>query len=240
MKPQRLYPLVVRLRRNKKEGEGAVGALHLRPVIPGAIVTPADYTLDLDHPETSPPFYVTPLAKGSLRNARLEVFQQGRLVGTIALPMKAVRQTLTWFLVFLTIAIPCTTYWLARHTNYTRTGAKVETNPTKEEEEPNPADKGLTKKSDQGEDGQSEKTPSEFPNLTNIEGGVYRAVMRVLSDVPISQTLSGAAQDAYDAVHYGPDYNLSFYLAALLLGLTCMSWAMHTTWGCRRKARAIH
>ncbi len=240
MKPQRLYPLVVRLRRNKKEGESAVGTLHLRPVIPGAIVTPADYTLDVDHPETNPPFYVTPLAKGRLGNARLEVFQQGRLVGTIALPMKAVRQTFTWFLLFLTIAIPCTTYWLARHTNFTRTGAKVETNPSQEGDRLNPADEDLKKKSDEGEGVRREKEPSTFPKLPKIEGEVERAVMRALPESSVSQTVAGLAQDAYEAIHYGPDYNLSFYVAAILLGFTCMSWAMHTTWGCRRKARPIH
>lgn len=247
MKPQRVYPLVVKLRRNKKPEEGPLGTLHLRPVIPGAIVTPTDYTLDLDHPETKPPFYITPLARGWLRNARLEIFQQGRLIGTIALPMKAVRQTLTWFLLFLTIAIPYSTYWLGRNTNFSRTAARVEATTLKDDEAPNQAEvprpelgneKG--EKTEKNEEGRSEKTPGTFPKLPIAEGAVEHAMLRVLPDAPLSQKTAAAMQDVYEAVHVGPDYNLSFYLAAFLLGLTCISWAMHTTWSCRRRARPVH
>jgi len=238
MKPHRLYPLVVHLRQNKRQrDEGNIGTLHLRPVIPGAIVTPADYTLDLDHPDTNPPFFVTPLAKGTLRNARMEVFQQGRLVGTIALPMKAVRQTFTWFLLFLTIVVPFSTYWLARHTNLTREGATIESRTTDDDQVPQLPDDRAVKKSN--EEGVNEKAPATFTKLPKFEGGVERSMARALPDAPISQTVASTAQDVYQFVHSGPDFNLTFYLAAMLLGLTCISWAMHTTRSCRRKVRPV-
>jgi hypothetical protein len=240
MKPQRLYPLVVQLRRNKRQtDDGSIGTLHLRPVIPGAIVTPTDYTLDLDHPVTNPPFYVAPLAKGILRNARMEIFQQGRLVGTIALPMKTVRQTFTWFMLFLTIAIPCTTFWLARYTNFTRSGTIVATKTDDEDNDLKLTEDDGIKKPNQSDEGKGEKASPSFPKIQNSEGGIERSLKRVLPEASFSQTVATAAQDTYDAVHYGSDYNLSFYLAVVLMGLTCMSWAMHTTRGCRRKARPV-
>jgi len=236
MKPHRLYPLIVRLRENKKRPQSLVEPIHLRPVIPGAIVTPADYTLDPNHPQTNPPFFVTPLARGRLENARMEVYHGGRLVGTITLPMKAVTQCLTWVLLCLAFAIPYGAYWITTHTNLTRAGTKLERNPNKENREVNPANETPEKKAMDAEDPANSMTSK----LGKADGGVEHALARVLPDSPLSQRVATTAQDAYEMVHSGSDYNLSFCLAALLLGATCISWAMHTTWKGKRHARPIH
>jgi hypothetical protein len=236
MKPQRLYPLIVRLRENKKRPQTLVEPIHLRPVIPGAIVTPADYTLDLNHPQTNPPLFVTPLARGRLENARMEVYHGGRMVGTITLPMKAVTQCLTWVLLCLALAIPYGAYWITSHTNLTRAGTKLERNPNKENREMNRNDPSEKK----AMDAEDQPVNSTTGKLGKVDGGVEQALSRALPDSPLSQRVATAAQDAYEMVHSGSDYNLSFCLAALLLGATCISWAMHTTWKGKRYARPVH
>jgi hypothetical protein len=237
MKPQRLYPLIVRLRENKKRPQSMAGPLHLRPVIPGAIVTPADYTLDESHSQTNPPFFITPLARGRLENARVEVYDQGRLVGTIALPMKAVTQCLTWVLLCLTFAIPYAAYWIATQTNLTRAGTKLERN-TRKDREMNPANEPPEKK--EGAQADGSMANSATTKLSKVGGGVEHALLHVLPDAPLSQQVAALAQDAYELVHSGPDYNLSFCIAALLLGATCISWATHTTWKGKRRAWPVH
>jgi hypothetical protein len=140
----------------------------------------------------------------------------------------------------LTIVIPFTTYWLARHTNLTRAGSKIETTSLKPDEQFNLADEEAPKKDDKKEEGGTGKIPAPFPTLPKVEGAVERSLKQALPDVGFSQHVATAAQDVYETVFIGPDYNLSFYLAAILLGLTCISWAMHTTWGCQRRARPVH
>jgi hypothetical protein len=237
MKPQRLYPVIVRLRENKKRSQSLVEPIHLRPVIPGAIVTPADYTLDSNHPQTNPQFFVTPLARGRLENARMEVYHGGRLVGTITFPMKAVTQCLTWVLLCLAFVIPYGAYWITTHTNLTRAGTKLERNSNKENLEANGTKETPEKKATNAGAPVANFTPSK---LAKADGGVEHALSRILPDSPLSQRVAASAQDAYEIVHSGSDYNLSFCLAALLLGATCISWAMHTTWKGKRYVRPVH
>src|SRR5712692_8180564 len=67
MKPQRVYPLSVEVPRGS-DGRplpaGSGEAVVVRPVIPGAVVVPAEQRLDVARPGSQVTFSVTPLAKG--------------------------------------------------------------------------------------------------------------------------------------------------------------------------------
>src|SRR5207253_1356997 len=107
MKLQRVYPAVVEARPvggGQRNGAGA--PVLLRPIIPGALVVPAELTLDTAQAGARATFYVTPLAKGRLPGARLEVRRQDALVQEIRLPMRATTQRLTWLLALLTVLLP--------------------------------------------------------------------------------------------------------------------------------------
>lgn len=95
MKPQRIYAFVV-------EVKNAPAAFVARPVLPGAIVTPTEGTLDAGRVT----FHVTPLARGRLAGARVEFWHGGRVVQSVALPARVVTQRLTWLLAFLALFVP--------------------------------------------------------------------------------------------------------------------------------------
>jgi cell division protein FtsN len=103
MRLQRIYRLVVE---GPREGSGHAGLLVVRPLVPGAAVTPAEQELDATHAGARAEFAVTPLARGRLRAAQVEVRSHGRLVQTIPLSMRATTQRLTWLLLALTILVP--------------------------------------------------------------------------------------------------------------------------------------
>lgn len=80
--------------------------LVIRPIIPGALVTPLERLLDVGSPQARAAFHVTPLARGRLTGARVEVLNVGQVIHEIPLPMKSVSQRLTWVLAALTILAP--------------------------------------------------------------------------------------------------------------------------------------
>src|SRR5262249_29862954 len=96
MKLQRVYPLVVELPRGRGTAPPAGVGVTVRPIIPGAHVTPLEQKLDVAQPGAQATFSVTPLACGRLSNARVEVHQPGRAPQQIPLRMKSVTQRLTW------------------------------------------------------------------------------------------------------------------------------------------------
>src|SRR5947209_7143534 len=54
------------------------GEVTVRLIVAGAQVLPSEQTMDAAKPDRKVLFYVTPLAKGWLRNEKLEVISQGR------------------------------------------------------------------------------------------------------------------------------------------------------------------
>jgi hypothetical protein len=108
MKPQRIYPLTVEVPTSRKDGEaGGVGTvIVVRPVIAGAQVVPAEQRLDTSEPENQVTFYVTPLARGRLPQARVEVFAPGQAPQDVPMPMKAMTQRLSWLLLVLAFVLP--------------------------------------------------------------------------------------------------------------------------------------
>ena len=97
MKPQRVYALVVEVPRSRREEEdGAV--VVVRPIIAGAVVVPPEQRLDTSEAGNQVIFHVTPLARGRLPRARVEVHAAGHAPQDVLLPMKAKTQRLAWFL----------------------------------------------------------------------------------------------------------------------------------------------
>ena len=110
MKPGRVYGLTVSMPSDKKrrrdEEAGESGALVVvRPVIAGALVTPAEQRF-VAAPGNEIAFHVTPLARGRLPRARLEVYAPGQPPETIPLGMKAKTQRLALFLLLLAWLVP--------------------------------------------------------------------------------------------------------------------------------------
>jgi hypothetical protein len=107
MKPRRVYPLSVELPRGVADkGSASVASLVVKPVIAGAVVTPAEQMLDLTPSGGSVTFGVAPLAKGRLPDARVDVLQQGRLVERVRMSMRGRTQFATWVLLLLTLIMP--------------------------------------------------------------------------------------------------------------------------------------
>jgi hypothetical protein len=115
MKPQRVYPLVVEVPRGSPAPGPVLEPVVVRPVIPGAHVAPAEQPLDVHRPGEQVTFYVTPLARGRLPAPRVEVLQHGRPAGEVSLRMKGVTQRATWFLLLLTLVVPCLVFYVTRH-----------------------------------------------------------------------------------------------------------------------------
>jgi hypothetical protein len=109
MKPQRIYPLTVEVPRSARDKllDSPTGVtVVVRPLIPGALVTPAEQALDVSRPGAAVMFHVTPVARGRLAGARVEVLCDGRPAQELRLRMKSGTQCLTWVLLLLTLAVP--------------------------------------------------------------------------------------------------------------------------------------
>jgi hypothetical protein len=110
----KLYPLVVKLQEEGAARSGSSSAapaaagptVQVQPVVPGALVTPATAEIATT-PGSSARFWVLPLCRGKLNDARVDFHAQGRPVQSEPLKMKVVRRRLMWVLLFLAIALPC-------------------------------------------------------------------------------------------------------------------------------------
>ena len=106
MKPQRVYALVVEVPKRKGGEVRGGGPVVVRPIVPGAVVVPAEQRFDTSEAGNQITFHVTPLARGRLPHARVEVFTPGQPPQEILLPMSARTQRLSWFLLLLAIVVP--------------------------------------------------------------------------------------------------------------------------------------
>jgi hypothetical protein len=116
MRIQRVYPLAVEMAQADGRKEGEAGSLPtvLRPIIPGALVVPAEEQMDASAQGNRVVFHVTPLARRRLTDARIEVRQTGRPVQEIALDMRVTSQRLAWLLLALAVLIPWGLIQIAR------------------------------------------------------------------------------------------------------------------------------
>lgn len=116
MRLQRVYALMVTVSPVSRDGEGGTaGSVVLRPFIPGALVTPSQVEVRGFSQGRTATFQVTPLGRGKLHNARVEVYQQGQLVQEIPLAMRSVTQRMTWVLAALTVLVWWGLHYLAEH-----------------------------------------------------------------------------------------------------------------------------
>lgn len=83
----RVYPLVVQLRADKNSPDGAGisgGTVTVHPIVPGALVTPQWQEMSTAAGSEAR-FYVTPVAIGKLREARVEFRSGNRILETVPL-----------------------------------------------------------------------------------------------------------------------------------------------------------
>src|SRR5205823_9197238 len=99
-----------RKKRKGEDGDGPPPALVvIRPIVPGALVTPSEQRLEL-LPGNQVLFHVTSLARGRLPRAHLDVFAPNQPVESIPLAMKCKTQRLAFWLLVLAFLIPFCLY----------------------------------------------------------------------------------------------------------------------------------
>ncbi len=107
MRLQHVYSVVVgwAADRERRPPAGAP-PVTVRLLMAGAQVVPTEHTLDPADEDAKATFYVTPLAKGFLRNEKLEILVGGRKVQELPLPCKVVSQKMTAVLLLLALLFP--------------------------------------------------------------------------------------------------------------------------------------
>jgi hypothetical protein len=101
MRPNKVYPVIVSCR-----DDGDFPAITLRLVMPGAQIVPVEQPLN-----QQVTFHLTPLARGKLRGAHLEVLNDGMKVRQIYLPCTVCTQRPTVIWLCLAFLVP----WLILH-----------------------------------------------------------------------------------------------------------------------------
>lgn len=105
MKRRRVYHMVVEL----TSAAGTLGnaatidAVIARPLIPGALVVPAEQEISPRASNNRISFGVTPLAVGGLGDARLQLVHKGKVLDEIRTPMRGTSQRRTLVLALLTL-----------------------------------------------------------------------------------------------------------------------------------------
>jgi hypothetical protein len=108
MKPFRTYPLVIEIPRSKgrdTEEEAQPSVVVLRPIVAGSQVQPVEQRF-VPAAGNQVVFHITPVSRGRLPRARLEVFAPSQAPESIPLYMKAKTQRLTWLLLLLALLVP--------------------------------------------------------------------------------------------------------------------------------------
>jgi hypothetical protein len=237
MRPQRVYPLVVEVPRGK--GALALDAptgivVVLRPVVPGALVTPAELAFEVSRPGARALFYVTPLARGRLPEASVRVLYDRRVVQEVPARMRVRAQGLTWALLLLALLVPPV---LIHYTHYAPWRDQVlASRPVLKKAEPAPHPQGA-----QPGGGPGVGAPVEVPKPDTEEYWRLGAPGEVMTDragrwlqdnipdVPgsrrASQGLAAAIGTTYGALcESAPDTHPGFWLGVLFLLLACASW----------------
>src|SRR5262249_7450140 len=115
-----------------------------RPIIPGALVTPSIREVELGDGGSTLKFSVTPMAWGPLPHARLGLFQNGRHVGNVAVPMKRGRQLCTLVFLLWALLVPAAILFFTSHLYWSRSeSAKTHDEPllmSHAADTPNPKD----------------------------------------------------------------------------------------------------
>ncbi|HLN29533.1 MAG TPA: hypothetical protein VK395_17420 [Gemmataceae bacterium] len=260
MHRQRVYPLLVTLQRfNPGRGiREAANPVRVRALVPGSEVTPAELTLDPAKPGAQASFHVTPLAKGDLGEACVQLFSGEQLVQEVRLPMKSVSQRLTWVLAVLTVLLPaCLLY--AKYNPIRvppppapiKLPAELEKNETvklktSEVNKAAPAGGGNNKAAGGGNRAvmNFDSIRSDTPRRPTTPGEVLAE--HINENVPLT---GGVDVFGYAARGIGKGYDylralssdvpIAFYVGALLLGATIVSWLIHVRHPARRRGAPV-
>lgn len=241
MKPWRVYRLVVELRSLAKKGTGGIAptgdAVRVRPQVPGCFITPTELDVSPKGSANRATFYVTPLANGRLRDARIGVYHQGRMLQEVPLAMKAVTQCLTRWLLFLTVAAPLFLWW---GTAYLDLSAPK--TPGGKNRAPVPERKATA-----SDEAPPNAEPADAPAdaepkpVRRKPGPLEKALIQ---NVPEYQGYTRQAarhvQQGYDALREKQQKeHLGFWVFASFLGLTVLSLATHRQSRGKRKGKPL-
>jgi hypothetical protein len=217
MRRDRVYPLRLAWRNTPPPGASWPQVV-ARPIVPGALVTPAQQPVAATDAETV--FYVTPLGRGRAPGARIELTPPQGPAQQILLPLKVVTQRLTKFLLLLTLVVPPLLYYVTRD-------GRLEGDVFKQVPGPAGADKQKTHlvriKAEPGELlAMWFKDARNFPQVPNVTEEMADGLGQAYTFLC---TVAGADP-------------LAVYVAGFLLFLTIASWLTHL--GARdRRVKAI-
>ncbi len=239
MRRHRVYPLRVNLQKfNSGRGlaETTSQVVSLRALIPGAMVNPPELSLDTSKAGEVATFYVTPMAKGSLRRPHVQLVGDGRVIQQVAVPMKSVTQRLTWVLAALTILVPAFLLYATKYNRLTPPAPmeiKVPVDPNKPNGELRPFRPQRAGIAGGSGDGSGGRGGQGGPNTGGemIEAWVKENIPPTPKDILVYP--GKAVGTVYDYACNMTNQFLSFYVGAFLLGATLVSWAFHV----RRPAR---
>lgn len=223
MKFQRVYALVAEATPADGKTSAAGAPLVVRPIIPGAMVSPLEHTVAAKSANSKATFYVTPLALGQLKNARLEVGHQGALLQEIPLPTKVVRQRATWFLALLTVLVPALLIYFTQYLDFSRGGPFRQDLP--------PSLKAVKK---------TQPDPMRGPIELGLQRNIPDKLSLQFTEVEIAEykpPIALGAQDGYEFVQ--GMQGLPVYAFVALLFLTLVSWVMHRAVRGSRKGKPL-
>jgi hypothetical protein len=224
MKLQKVYPLRVEWQpAPRSAGQQTPPTVVVQPVIPGALVAPARLTLDAA-PDTEAVFYVTPLARGRMPEARVEATPPKGETVEIDLPMKSVTQRLTKWLLLLTFLVPALMLYFLK---YEKLEGKVSVTKPAQAQKP------------QGEGGQAPQTVTIW--VPGNPGEVLRDLLKDnLPNIPyVTEPVAEGLGKGYDFLvnmEKGHSY-LPFYVGLALLVMTATSWFAHLGARGRRRSK---
>ncbi len=119
MRCRRVHPLRVKLDLAQPVAAAALtaaGPLSVRPVLPGCLVVPEELSVN---PGEAATFQVTPLARGDLRDARLEIDWAGQRLPACPLSVRGTSETPAWVLAILTLVLPIFWCYITGHAGLT-------------------------------------------------------------------------------------------------------------------------
>lgn len=122
MRHERVYPLIVRTTDAGTGVRPVAAEIVVRPMIPGAIVTPPQQSVDAAMGGNDAAFQITPVAKGKLKGARLNIYQDGKLIESASLGMRTTTQRMTWALALVSLMF---FGWLLYYTQITPLSGRI-------------------------------------------------------------------------------------------------------------------
>src|SRR5262245_30879526 len=256
MSPQRVYGVAVSWPKSKDERRAPASTppLTVRLLMAGAQVVPAEHTLDPNDPAAKATFYVTPIAKGWLRNERLEILVGGRKVQEMPLPAKVAGQGLTIALLVLALLIPWFLLSYGKYSPLSLTKADVEQSEYFRKET---AQGGLTpfeKTNILKADDVARKAKSTYPKFASMSNGEILS-QRIAREVPplpdfVNDSVPAVRDglvtvrekigDLYDnLIAWNNQYPLAFFFFVGFLVLALISFIVHQDKQKKRWSKAI-